>query len=273
MTELREISDIPYSAESSPLLQFDLYVDLDSPKNSGMVVFVHGGAWRAEDKADHRALARSLATASHCPVLVPNYRLTTQHNDFRHPRHAEDILRFLVFITTWDGVPDTFNPAGRSISLEGHSAGAHILTSIFLDSSKFFPTLTPPPTLLERVRGIALSEGLYDLDLFIARFPETRNWFIAPAFGDLPSFADASTTALPLHAASNIKWLVIHSSGDTLVDMPQSEAVHAHLRKLYDAAADAHVATSFDQLDVDHDDVVRSPEFVKIICMFVEGLQ
>jgi acetyl esterase/lipase len=204
---------------------------------------------------------------------VPNYRLTNKHNQLRHPTHAGDILAFLTFITTWEGIPDAFDPAGRRMCLAGHSAGAHILTSIFLDSSAATPSLTPTPAVLQAVRGIAVSEGIYDIDLFIARFPETRAWFIAPAFGDLSSYADFSTTRYALRKDSDLRWLVIHSPGDTLVDMPQSDAMYANLRALYGAAADEHVARNVDQLDVDHDDVLRSPVYVDIVRAFVEGLE
>ncbi|KAJ7710004.1 alpha/beta-hydrolase [Mycena rosella] len=268
--------DIPYIPNNpSPLLRFDLYAPDACPRDSPLLVFVHGGAWRAEDKADNdfRTLASRLASASNCPVLVPNYRLTTEHNQFRHPGHAADILAFLVFLTTWPGVPNVFDPAGRPMYLMGHSAGAHILTSIFLDSAHVFPSLTPPSPVLQAVRAIVLSEGIYDIDLLLARFPEYRGWFIAAAFGDRESYADVSTTSLSLREGSDLRWLVIHSAGDTLVDMPQSDTMDAHLRGLYGPAADTRVARNFDQLDVDHDDVLRSPLFVDVVRAFVDGLQ
>jgi len=244
-----------------------------------MIVFVHGGAWGSMDKSDYQVLARQLAVASSYPVLVPNYRLTTKANDFRHPGHAEDILHFLDFVASgsWPGIPQLkFNPAGRGMYLLGHSAGAHILSSIFLDSSAVTPSLTPPPMVLQAARGIAMSEGIYDLDLFLARFPAVREWFLAAAFGERESYADASTTRLPLRKAgdvdnANLRWLIIHSKGDTLVDQPQSDAMYAHLRALYGegAAADARVARNVDQLDVEHDDVLSAPLFVEIIRAFV----
>ncbi|KAJ7109281.1 Alpha/Beta hydrolase protein [Mycena epipterygia] len=269
------MDDVVYSP--SPLLRFDLHLPQHSTPDSPILVFVHGGAWRDEDKSDHRALASSLATATHCPVLVPNYRLTpkvpTEQNQFRHPGHAEDILSFLVFVTTWEGIPHRFDPVGRPMYLLGHSAGAHILASIFLDSSAVTPTLTPPSAVLQAVRGVALSEGIYDIDLLLTRFPEYREWFIAAAFGDHASYADVSTTRLPLREGSNLRWLVVHSTGDTLVDMPQSDAMYAYLRALYGAKADTCVARNVDQLDMEHDDVLKSPQFIDIIRAFAAGVQ
>jgi len=228
-----------------------------------------------DDKSAHSALAASLVKACNCPVLVPNYRLTphvlTEDNQFRHPKHAEDVLKFLVFLTTWEGIPNLFDPTGRPMFLMGHSAGAHMLAAIFLDSSAFTPSLTPPPAVLQLVKGIALSEGIFDIDLLLARFPPYREWFIAPAFGDLQSYAGAATTRLPLRDGASLKWLIVHSRADTLVDVPQSDAMYAHLRALYGAAADTHVASNFDEIEAEHDDVLGTQPFIDGIRSFVTG--
>ncbi|KAF7338371.1 putative kynurenine formamidase [Mycena venus] len=271
-----KVLDVSYIVGANDRFRcFDLHVPPQAAEDSPMIVFVHGGAWRSEDKSDYQDLARQLAAASSYPVLVPNYRLTpnapTADNQFRHPGHAEDVLRFLDFITsgTWNGIPGKFSPAGRGMYLLGHSAGAHILSSIFLDSSAVFPSLTPSDAVLRAARGLAMSEGIYDVDLLLARFPAYREWFIASVFGDRESYPDASTTRLSLRKPeaekSDLRWLIIHSTGDTLVDQPQSDAMYVHLRALYGDAADAHVARNVDQLDVEHNDVLKAPQFVEII--------
>ncbi|KAJ6496588.1 Alpha/Beta hydrolase protein [Mycena vitilis] len=264
MNQHLDISYVPGADDR--LHRFDLHVPPHFSKDSSAIIFVHGGAWRGEDKADHQAMAHQLAAASNSPVLVPNYHLTTNTNKLIHPGHAEDILRFLEFLTTWDGIPDVFDPKGRGLYLVGHSAGAHILSSIFLDSSVATPSLTPSPALLHAAKGVVLSEGIYDIDLLLARFPTYRAWFIASAFGDLPSYADAATTTLPMRKdAAHLRWLVVHSTGDTLVDMPQSDAIYEHLRVLY---RDAQVARNVDQLDMEHSDVLLAPVFIEAVSAF-----
>ncbi|KAJ6630696.1 Alpha/Beta hydrolase protein [Mycena sp. CBHHK59/15] len=268
------ILNIPYTPTADPCHRFDLYLPDRPGDGSPVLAFVHGGAWRREDKADHHSLACALATATHCPVLVPNYRLTpqtpTESNQFRHPGHAEDILAFLEFVTAWDGLAAA---QSRSFYLLGHSAGAHILASIFLDSSAISPSLAPSARVLRGVQGLAVSEGIYDLDLLLERFPEYSEWFIAAAFGKRDSYTQYSATRLALRKNSALRWMVIHSTGDTLVDVPQSDAMYRHLRILYGAAADDHVAHSFDKLHVEHNDVLLAPEFVSIVRSFVGYVQ
>ncbi|KAJ6547470.1 Alpha/Beta hydrolase protein [Mycena capillaripes] len=260
MNQFLDISYIPGTSDS--LRSLDLHVPPRSARNSPVIVFVHGGAWGGSclRAGDGIALSRPRTQ------LPPHH----QKNKFFHPGHAEDTVNFLEFFNTWQGIPDIFDPTGRSTYFLGHSAGAHILTSVPLDSSLVSPTLTPSPAVLQAVKGIALAEGIYDIDLLLARFPTYRDWFIAAAFGDRQSYPDASTTILPLRKGLNTRWLVIHSTGDTLVDQPQSDAIYAHLRTLYGASADEHVAQSVDQLDKEHSDVLAEPLFIELIRTFVQ---
>ncbi|KAK7014941.1 esterase lipase [Favolaschia claudopus] len=250
---MNHILDIQYSL--NPPLCFDLHVPHAVAPAAPMIIFVHGGAWRAEDKSHWHSLGQRLASAAACPVLVPNYRLTpsnpTPDNQFQHPGHAEDILQFLNFVTsgTWSGIDSEstkFDPTGRGLYLLGHSAGAHILSSIFLDSSNVTPSLTPPAALLRLTKGFALSEGIYDIDQLLNRFPSYRGWFIAAAFGDRVSYEDVSTTRMVLRqrdaaVGEGLRWLIIHSKGDTLVDQAQSDGMYEHLGALYGEEKDKYV--------------------------------
>jgi len=278
-----EYNDLPYSVIQSsrdPPHEFDLYVprtigDMKSPPP--LVCFIHGGAWRSEDKSHHSDLARKLVSATEFVVAVPNYRLTpsnpSQDNQLQHPAHAEDILLFLAYILTWDGPSSTpvYDPS--RIYLAGHSCGAHILTSIFLDSSSITPSLTPSPVLLHAVKGVIVSEGIYDLPLLLQSFPEYLEWFIENAFGERENYASFSTTSLGLRGTPHIRWLVIHSKGDTLVDELQSRAIYDNLCRLYENAglSDQYVTKNWDELDEEHNDLLRGDKYIQIVANYLLG--
>ncbi|TFK54971.1 alpha/beta-hydrolase [Heliocybe sulcata] len=282
-TGIQEYLDVPYGSVSSEDVyhQFDIFTpqarDKGSP--SPLICFVHGGAWRSEDKSYHRSLARRLVMSTHYPVAVPNYRLTpstpTEDDHLYHPAHAEDILQFLHFIQTWRGPESTPIYDASRLYLLGHSCGAHILTSIFLDSSGVTASLTPSPTLSDAVRGIGLSEGIYDLNRLLQSYPGYREWFIESAFGKRDDFSPFSTTALPLRDGSlHMKWLVLHSKGDTLVDEVQASLMYEHLTSLYqarDLPVDVHVAKNWDELHEEHNDLLRGDKYVELISKFVMG--
>jgi len=112
-----------------------------------------------------------------------------------------------------------------------------------------------------------MSEGIYDMDLLLEHFPAYRDWFIEPAFGPHESFVQFSTTRLSLRN-STIRWLIIHSKGDTLVNMAQSKAMYQRLCELYESEAASHVA--FDtELDGEHNDILHGDTYIQIIKHFI----
>ncbi|KAF9483883.1 hypothetical protein BDN70DRAFT_873287 [Pholiota conissans] len=138
-----------------------------------------------------------------------------------------------------------------------------MLCSILLESPE--PELAPQPHILRAVKGVVLSEGIYDLDALLVRFPAYRQWFIEPAFGPpTPDYKHFSALAFPLREGSQIAWLLLHSKGDTLVDTAQTENMHAHL-----AALDPQRASiNMDDLVEDHDDTLRSEAYTLLVSQF-----
>ncbi|KAF8969964.1 Alpha/Beta hydrolase protein [Flammula alnicola] len=192
---MTHFNDIAYAQGDR---QFDLYSPAIASQQAPLLCFIHGGAWRSEDKRDYAALARSLAITTRCPVAVPNYRLTPANNldpQFRHPIHAQDILLFLEFIQTWNSPPCPFDAS--KLVLMGHSCSAHMLSSIFLASDSANLSLVPSAELLSSIKGIIMSEGIYDLDGLLARFPGYRQWFVEPAFGPSQTYSQFSALKYP----------------------------------------------------------------------------
>ena len=231
-----------------------------------------------DDKGNHIELAKRLVSRTRCVVAVPNYRLSGGE-PLHHPEHAKDVLQFLSFVLTRTGLEDQevdgtpiMYDASR-IYLIGHSCATHMLTSIFLDSSAVTPELTPSPSLLRSVRGIIMTEGIYDLDLLLSSFPSYRTWFVEDAFGERASYSEISAIRWPLwNEGAHVRWLVVHSPRDSLVDPRQSEAIFDHLTQLYTAAhlpLSSHVLKNMDTLQWEHDRILLRPEFVNIVGEFV----
>ncbi|TBU65686.1 alpha/beta-hydrolase [Dichomitus squalens] len=265
--------EIAYGPEA--LHKFDFHAAPGSVRPAPLIVFVHGGAWRSEDKSQHADLARSLARLSGFPVAVPNYRLTTPRTPLQHPAHASDVLRFLHFLTTWSG-PAAEDPPPTRLYLLGHSCSAHILASILLTSP--FPELTPSPSLLLAVRAVVVSEGIYDVDALLRSFPAYREWFIADTFGDHAAYPDVNVASYPVQpGGEHIRWLVLHSSGDVLVDQLQSDIMYAHLSSMAitsdvpatTASPRPKVSKNFDELSEDHNELLAGVVYPRIVADFV----
>ncbi|KAF8557251.1 alpha/beta-hydrolase [Imleria badia] len=255
---------------------FDIYVPkhlLDAPGTSALVCFIHGGAWRAEDKADHATLARKLALSIGYPVALPNYRLTprepTPDNSLHHPAHAEDLLRFLEFVLSWDEENGGRLPRRLSkLFLVGHSCSAHMLCTVFLRTPGEPESVCPSDELVQSTAAIIMSEGIYDIDLLLSSFPGYRTWFIENTFGRKDSYEDVSAMEATIDPrAQHICWFVIHSKGDTLVDELQSQGMYDFLREKR-----CLVSRSFDDLEDEHNNTLKSPKYVEIIDRYIKGV-
>lgn len=170
---------------------------------------------------------------------------------------------------TWAGPKDVVGRAfdSQTLFLLGHSCSAHMLASIFLDSSATTPTLTPSPSLLASVKGIVVSEGIYNIDGLLLRFPTYGEWFIENTFGKHESYAQFDVSRYPLRSLG-IFWLVLHSKEDTLIDEPQSEGMYRHLHSLYGDDKEC-ILFNADALKGEHNDIFSGDEYPTVIGEFV----
>jgi acetyl esterase/lipase len=61
------------SIENENFRSLDLYITKESTNASPLIVLIHGGAWRSEDKSDYKDLAIGLTNLGVSVVSV-NYR-------------------------------------------------------------------------------------------------------------------------------------------------------------------------------------------------------
>ncbi|MCE2878954.1 MAG: alpha/beta hydrolase [Comamonadaceae bacterium] len=118
-----------------------------------VVVFIHGGYWRALDKSDHSFVAPALHGMG-AAVVVPSYDLCPAVGI---PQITLQMVRALAWV--WHHI-DSFNGDPRRITVIGHSAGGH-LSAMMLNClwQQFDPAL--PPDLVRRALSIS---GLHDLE-------------------------------------------------------------------------------------------------------------
>ena len=347
-----ELRDIPYTQDSSnPQLQYDLYIPKHRTQPDGpdrgdgtiveypIIVFVHGGGWRTGDKRNHGSMARCIAHTTSLPVCCPNYRLSPA---VKHPSHTNDIhaaldhlvsrkhdiakLSYHISVTN-HGSTNEHETVGhnsikfKSLYLIGHSAGAHILGSLFLSpqpsspnppsptsspcyacSTSSLPRCKPPsPSLIRLVNGIICLSGIYNIDLLLHSFPnDFYRTMLTDAFGERVSYIDVDLTTYnrlpPLESTvstkdlkehegkghdgvverDEIRWAVVHSKGDTLVDMLQPEAFYKCLAELYPTErgeaimkGNGSVLLDVTALTGEHDPLLETEEWAGLVKDFV----
>lgn len=122
-------------------------------------------------------------------------------------------------------------------------------------------SVCPSDELVRSTAAVIMSEGIYDIDLLLSSFPPYRTWFIENAFGTRDTFAHVSALKATIPPnGQHIRWFIIHSRGDTQVDERQSEGMYDSLKE-----KSCLVFKSFDELEDEHNNILKSPQYVDLI--------
>jgi arylformamidase len=141
--------DLPYG--DTPAERLDVFHT--AAAQAPVLVFIHGGWWRALDKADHSFIAPSF-NADGAMVVVPNYSLCPAAT-------IEQITLQMVRALNWvwrHAAAHGGDP--RRIVVAGHSAGAHLAAMLL--SCRWKDTGADMPAQV--VSGALAISGVYDLE-------------------------------------------------------------------------------------------------------------
>jgi arylformamidase len=136
----RATLDIGYGER--PRNRFDLFLPEGAPK--GLVVFVHGGFWRALDKNFWSHFARGSVESGYA-VAMPSYTLCPAARIF-------DITREVAV-----AIEQAASMVEGPLFLTGHSAGGHLVTRMISATSPL------PEVVRTRIRHTVSISGVHDL--------------------------------------------------------------------------------------------------------------
>ena len=165
-------------------------LDVFLPPKPGapVLVFIHGGYWRALDKKDHAFIGPAFTRDGAC-VVVPNYALCPE---VTIPQIVLQMVRAVAWtyrnIRSYGGDPSR-------ITVAGHSAGGQLAAMMLACLWPQFDPALPPNT----VRNALAISGLHDLE------PIMHTPFLQPSLRLTPRHvADASPARLPAPAQGTL---------------------------------------------------------------------
>lgn len=163
------------------------HLDVFPAQRSGapVLVFIHGGYWRALDKREHAFVAPPFTRTGAC-VVIPNYALCPA---VTLPQIVLQTVQALAWtwrnIRRWGGDP-------QRIVVAGHSAGGH-LAAMLLECDWTAHAADLPAGLVRRALSIS---GLFDLE------PIMHTPFLQPSLQLTPAQVRMASPALlpaPVH--------------------------------------------------------------------------
>jgi len=141
--------DLAYGTEPRERLDVFPAPNGDAP----VLVFVHGGYWRALDKSDHSFVAPAFTRDGAC-VVIPSYTLAPAATI---PQITLQVARAVAW--TWHNI-HRFGGDRRRIVVAGHSAGGQLAAMML---SCLWPQLDPALPR-DTVCGALAISALHDLD-------------------------------------------------------------------------------------------------------------
>jgi arylformamidase len=186
---------LAFVGSSGPAPTLDVFPTTDPDGGAGrgrgapVLLFIHGGYWRALDKADHSFIAPPFVAQGAC-VVVPNYTLCPA-------ARVSDITRQMVVAVAWvwqhiaehGGEPDR-------ITVVGHSAGGQLvgmlLATDWLAVGRQLGVALPAQPLQH---GVSIS-GLFDME------PIRQTPFLADLGLSPEEAANQSPALLPVPSTS-----------------------------------------------------------------------
>lgn len=148
--ELPHHLDLAYGPTDAEKL--DLFVP-EGARNAPIHVFIHGGYWRAMDKADFRYIAAGLVPAG-AIVAVVNYALVPAVTIDEIVRQNRAALAWL-----WHHAADYGGDPDR-IFVSGHSAGGHLTAMMMATDWPGFDSALPR----DLVKGGCAISGVFDME-------------------------------------------------------------------------------------------------------------
>lgn len=224
-------SNIPYAADTLKKHLLDIYLPANAGKTTPLIVWIHGGAWRLNDKyADMSYMKQTVAA-----IINAGYGLASI--DYRHsttaafPAQWKDCVQAIQFLHDNAG---KYNYSNKGFTLFGFSAGGHLASLIGLSLNNKPQDTFGGKSPAFNINGVLDFYGPVDLLLFYSdALPGKDESDIARLLGASPlERPDLARQASPVSYIDkgDPPFLIVHGELDDAVPPTQSHLLQSWLR-------------------------------------------
>jgi acetyl esterase/lipase len=221
--------DVVYGVAGGVELKMDIYYPKQYGAKVPVVIYVHGGAFRAGDKRDMtlETMTTQLLARGYMVVSL-NYRLVPQGGTF--PFQVEDVKSAVRYIR---GNAAKYQIDTTKIGVIGGSSGGYLVNMMGLcDSSAGFDNSGDYLNQSSRVQAVVDLFGVTDIVMQddTGRI-EGHNGPVSSFIGNTSQFQEIAVRATPLNYVSmdDPPFLIMHGDKDTDVIPKQSEMLYNKL--------------------------------------------
>jgi arylformamidase len=241
VTAHRDIAYATVEGVEPGLLSLDLYAR-EGAKGAPILIYVHGGGWKAGDKANQMEHKPAFFTGAGFLFVSLNYRLSPA---VAHPTHARDVAKAIAWVhknaARYGGDP------GR-MYLMGHSAGAHLVALVGTDPKY----LGAEGIGLDALDGVIALDGAgYDIPTHMAAAGERQvKELYLTAFGEDPAVWKEASPISYVAAGKQIPPFLLVYAGERRASRLQALALAEALTaagvpsKTFHAAGDDHASVN-----------------------------
>ena len=228
-------TDIPYADSENPAQRLDLYLPAKpaGEKPLPVIVYIHGGAWRAGSKTGGRSNLMPYVTGGEYAGVSVEYRFS---QEAKWPAQIHDCKAAVRWIK---GHAKEYNLDPDRIAVWGGSAGGHLVAMLGVsgDVKELEGALGNHLDQSSRVTCVADYFGPTDL-LTMGDFPSTIDHNAADSpesvliGGAIPENREAASKASPLNYVTkdDAPVFIAHGTKDNMVPFNQSEIFAAALK-------------------------------------------
>jgi acetyl esterase/lipase len=223
--------DLPYAGTDNPRQKLDLYLPAarDAGKPLPLVVFIHGGGWRAGDRRGMGEAAHPLLEDGRYAVASVGYRLTDEASWPAQIHDCKAAIRWLRANAATYGLDP-----GR-IGVIGPSAGGHLVAMLGTSGgvTELEGDLGDHDGTDSRVTCVVDLFGPTDLLAMGGQHDQPGSPEARLVGGAVQEHKDAARGASPVTYVSrdDPPFLLIHGTEDPVVPFSQSQLLHDALRE------------------------------------------